>query len=444
VADGQGKPSGRFGVRGLAAAIDASGAPAPPRLEADGSLEDIDLRPFAGLVNRFLGLAPPPGVLQGRLEAATEAGVARIKASLGAESLAAAITGSARLEEPGLPWDATLDAEGRTRTLQGVLGIQLPAGSEVGPDSRVRIASLAISGLGKAEKPFVETVRGAGRLEIEGPISHQGWTVEKLAAELRAAAGVVSLGDVAGAVNGGRLTARELALDLTTTPPSFRGSLQIEDAAANYEMTSLLAYAAPFLALEGEAPVLDGKLAASLDVAGQGFDLPSLEKSLTGNGLLRVREGKLRGSKVFAEASRLLGSTLGETLFSELGSDFALGGGKVEASKVFLLGKEGGKVRNLGLAGFVRLDQRLELGLDLGALQETIGDKKIRRILEDAVKVLGKSSLPLKLKGTLQKPELALEPSLGVLDEGTSVQDVIDLFRKKEPRRDRKKEQAKE
>ena len=79
--------------------------------------------------------------------------------------------------------------------------------------------------------------------------------------------------------------------------------------------------------------------------------------------------------------------------------------------------------------------------MNLAALRETIGDKKIRRILGDIEKFLGSSDLPLKLTGTLQAPKLSFtglqrtgspgeEKKRPIVDPDT-VKELFDLFGKK-------------
>jgi hypothetical protein len=119
--------------------------------------------------------------------------------------------------------------------------------------------------------------------------------------------------------------------------------------------------------------------------------------------------------------------------FAELGSDFAIGAGRIDASKVFITGKPGSKVRNLGLKGYTTLDRQIEFGVDLAALRETVGSKRIGRILETAKKVLGDDVLPIKLTGTLSEPKLTLELKESALpgEADLPVGEILDLFKRK-------------
>ncbi|MBI4607182.1 MAG: hypothetical protein HY721_34900 [Planctomycetes bacterium] len=428
------------------------------RLEARGVDGAV---PFG---DRTATLAREALSLDARIEPAPERAAVKLEADLSGEGLRARLASTLRTSEPAVPWEATIHAEAPLLLLAAALGLALPESLEVDPASLARVRDLRLEGLARGEEPLLESLRGTGRLEATGPLKLRGWSAEKLTAALRAEGGVFTAEGVEASVNGGRAVAPELTLDLRGPAPAYRGEVRLEGVAANWEMTPLLAYAAPFLSLEDREAELQGRLDGRLEIAGQGLDRESLERNLRGKGSLRIAEGNLLGSRVLGEAARLLGAGFGEVLFAELGSDFEIGSGKVETSRAFLRAREGGKLRNLGLAGHVRLDRRVDFGVDLGALEETVGDKRLKRILGAAAKVLGEKGFPLRLKGTLSAPELALEPSLGGLDlqglegleeilkpgaskagdGGVPLDDILDLFKRKKDRRERKERRKKE
>ena len=171
---------------------------------------------------------------------------------------------------------------------------------------------------------------------------------------------------------------------------------------------------------------------------------------------MRVRDGAIAASRFFSEIAGALNLDLGEVLFSETGSDFAILPGKVDVTKAYFTGKPGGKIRNLGLVGTTRFDGSIEYGIDVAAIRESIGSKRIRKVLEGIETVAGSGIVPLKLTGTIKSPKLTLSaPDAGGLldrvlgtegkegepaaDAGKAVEDVLDLFRKKE----RKKKEPK-
>jgi hypothetical protein len=218
-------------------------------------------------------------------------------------------------------------------------------------------------------------------------------------------------------LNGGKIQADELSLGLEGSP-EFRVVLRSEGVAATCEMTPLLAYVLPFLPQADVNADFAGAIQSSVEITGRGFSLNDLQKNLQGKGSLRINDGRIGASPLLRELATMLRGDLDRVLFETIGSDFTIGEGKISCPKVFLQGKEGGKLRNLGLEGVTGIDGSLDYGMKLASLKETIGDKKIRRILDYAGKVLGEESLPLKLGGTIAKPELVLQPVVGGLDLG--------------------------
>jgi hypothetical protein len=304
-----------------------------------------------------------------------------------------------------------------------------------------------LGGLAPAEGPFglkatarVAGEGGTGRVEVSGGLSCRGWTVSGAAADLRVAGRGIVLENGSASVNGGRAAIESLSVSLDADPPRFAGALRIEGAAANYELAPLLAYAVPFLSLADRKADFQGTIDGRLSLEGTGLDRAAIGRSLRGQGALRVRDGKISASRFFQDAAKIAGVDLEEVLFSEMGSDFEIADEKVRSSKVFLTGKPGSKLRNLGLKGETTLDGRIDFGVDLAALEETVGSKRIRRILQTARKAIGDSVFPLKLKGTLRSPELAFDPARGfsgldgVLEEergegGVDLKDILDAVR---------------
>lgn len=258
-----------------------------------------------------------------------------------------------------------------------------------------------------------EGLNGTGRIDFRGPIAYQGYTLETLGADLRLEGGELRVSNGAMGLNGGRVTAEEVVVGLEAAPTPYRVKMRVEDVAANYDMSPVLAFLVPFLALEHRQAEMTGKINASLELKGEGFALEELERSLKGKGTFRMADGKVSASKFFGELARFLGGDLASVLFAELGSDFQIGSGSITNEKVFLTGKEGSKVRGLGLKGTTYFDKRIDYGVELATLEETIGDRKIRGILDDIQKALGEGAvLPLKLRGSLESPRLALDPGL--------------------------------
>ena len=96
---------------------------------------------------------------------------------------------------------------------------------------------------------------------------------------------------------------------------------------------------------------------------------------------------------------------LDRVAFSELGSDFSFSAGAIVSDNVFLT-ETSDKLRNLGLKGTTTLRGELDYGVDLAALEKTVGDRRIRRLLKSVSDVLGDDGVPIRLSGTLKAPRL--------------------------------------
>ncbi len=421
----------------------------PARFQLLATLDGKDLDIVLPIKNRTHGLKEDN--LRVSLRAVpAESDATSLLIELEGRSFNARIEGAARPIEAGCPFEVHAALDTKLLALIHLLGLTLPAGTEMAPEARARITDLRVEGRGHGES-WSRTIHGSGRLELTGPVKGGGFTWTGMATTLVAEGGVFTARDLLATVNGGSAIAPEIVLDLREGDPMYHGRVKVEGAVASHELAPLLAYAAPFLALEDQQGALEGAITATLEISGRGLDTASLERSLAGEGVLRIREGKIHGSRFLAEASRLIGSDLGDVLFTEIGSDFTMAAGKVEVKKLFLLGREGGKLRNLGLAGHVWLDRRMDLGVDLGSLAETIGDRKILRVLKESRKILGDKVFPLRLRGTLLEPRLELQTSLeslpgldkiiqeilkpGAGDSGkkeeSDLEDLLDLFKKR-------------
>jgi hypothetical protein len=332
--------------------------------------------------------------------------------------------------------DADIRAEGLDlepwKGLLEKLGGLAPAGGPLG----FKLSGKAVGG------------KSSGRIEMSGGLSCRGWTVSDVSADLLPGPDTIAIANGSATLNGGRVVLESFSTGLGADA-RFGGAIRVEGAAANYELAPLLAYVVPFLSLGDRKAVFSGTMEGRLEIEGKVFDSRMISSSIRGRGTLRVRDGGVSASRFFQDAAKHIGLDLEEVLFSEMGSDFEIADEKVRCEKVFLVGKEGSKLRNLGLKGETTFDGRLDFGVDLAAIEETVGSKRIRRILETARKVMGDSVFPLKLKGTLRSPELALEAPQGfpgldaVLDEekkGVDVKDILDAFRsrrKKDKDKDR-------
>ena len=456
-----------------------------PEVKGSVNVANLDLRPFRGLLERAGGLTPPekPLNVELTLQAAPASAASGTTAAppVGADAASAGDPASAmnvaldlkseladvgargmlQPDVPGVPFHGNVSARTFIGALGGILGKALGPPARIGPDAQARLVDLQVDGLARSGS-FLKSLRASGGIELVGPVEAHGVRADNLHAKLTAESGLFTVEGLDAALGGGRATAQKLTLDLRGESPAYSINLQCEKVPASYDLAPLLAYAAPFLEVDDQHGALAGSISATLELDGQGFDQESLRRALKGKGSLRIADGKINGSRVFGELTKVLGSVGGanltEVLFEQVGSDFTIGSGQVEASKVFFVGREGSKLRNLGLSGRVGLDHALDFGVDLGALQETVGDKKLQRILKESRRILGDKGLPLRLKGSLEQPRLDLDVApgaQGLLDEllksagqgsgkeedagakDSGLDDLLDLFKK--PKKDRKK-----
>ena len=280
-------------------------------------------------------------------------------------------------------------------------------GAEEIPESAALKVDLVLEDLGRATS--VEDLKLRGSLELEGRVQYDDVQIDSAKVELSLENGKMVANNVVATVNGGEVRGGDIFADLSQRPPPFKIEAVVSGSEVRHDVTSILAYVLPFIASDRPSD-FQGTLDARVVIEGMGLSREEIGKHLTGSGYVRVRESRLVGSNFLRELSRFIGTDLGDLLVSEMGSDFQISDGKVLTRDLFLKPHEESKIRNLGLEGTTYFDGRLDFGVNLSALEETIGDKKIRQLLRGAKKIFGNDVLPLKLGGTLTSPKLVLEP----------------------------------
>ncbi|MEM7236008.1 MAG: AsmA-like C-terminal region-containing protein, partial [Planctomycetota bacterium] len=196
--------------------------------------------------------------------------------------------------------------------------------------------------------------------------------------------------------------------------PPFRLDLDLQAVGLDYHMEPWISWVLPFLASgakddgSGRNQLdLSGSFDLKLALSGKGFDLDHLMKHLSGNGDLRLADGKFQASPFFQKLASIVQVPLETVLFKEMGSDFRIDAGSIVSDALFFKGDS--KLRELGFAGRTGFDRSMSYSVKLSALRDAIGDKKIKRVLDVASKVLKKDSLPLQLAGSLDAPSLAVD-----------------------------------
>jgi hypothetical protein len=388
-----------------------------PELLVDGKaqLQSLPLLPYRGLLDKWFAVVPPLRSLSATIVVSTADRKLRIDSDLDVGAVAAESL------QVSLPLDMDTDELAELRgdvTLRlpenfHAPGLELPEGLELRGETEVRLQEIVARVNLRDIAAVPDNLEAHAKLTLQGNVLYQGFDTRSVQAELHCRHGKASIEKLVATVNEGRVSSNALMVNLKETPPAYRGDVKLEDIRGTYEMTPLLAYAVPFLSLDKEQADFHGRLHGNLEVSGRGFSQKDMARSLQGAGNVRVRDGSFTASKFFQGVVSLFGAKMDRLRFSELGSDFTLGSAKLVASKVFLRPREDGKMRNLGLVGVTGFDGSLDFSVNLAAIHASVGDKKIRGILEEAQKIFKSDTLPLRLGGTLDSPQLQFGAATG-------------------------------
>ena len=406
----------------------AGGAPLP---QTKGSLSaqirGLSLQPYRGLLEERAGVLAPEQPVDADLKLTLDNGRIDLagESSVGSKSVLKGVATLPLVHSSGALTlaDGKADAQVAADRV-GKLFASLPQSVAITDGSTLSVTANGLHCATTSEGAFdPSSLRASVKFSLaDGGVKASTVSVDSVEGELRVEGGVATLQNTAAQVNGGSVEIQEGRYDLTQTPAPFSARLAIRQVGATYEMAELLQYAVPFLSLDKEHAELSGKLNLALEVNGRGLELAQLQEHLTGSGQLRLNSGTVSASRLFHSIADLLGGELANVAFSEIGSDFNIGDGRIAAGRVYMTPREGSKVRNLGLKGSTGLDQTLDFGVDLAALDETVGDKKISRVLQQAQKLFGDNGLPLRLGGKLSAPALELAPAAKKLDVGTLIE----------------------
>ncbi|MBK8101538.1 MAG: hypothetical protein IPK26_31035 [Planctomycetes bacterium] len=241
-----------------------------------------------------------------------------------------------------------------------------------------------------------------------------GFDLSALATTLSVQGGKVALTTAAGTqLNTGplALTIRSDLQNLDAIPLTFE--LDWRGGRVAGQTAALIRYAVPLLA---GLPENGADFAAAIDlqlglrgpaVPGTGENWLQFLNRWSGNGSIALRDGGVTPAKSLAGLTAPLGSLLGPAgqlgdgnrlAFDSITSGFTMREGSIESKAMRWLAKG----RDLGLAGTVHLDGRLDFGIDLTALLQQHRDG--RRVAA----VLGNKALLAGLSGTLDAPALGL------------------------------------
>ena len=192
------------------------------------------------------------------------------------------------------------------------------------------------------------------------------------------------------------------ATSLGSAVPPFNGRITIQGTQLGPALEALR---------PGSELSVSGTAAADIAVAGRGFSMSDLTKSLEGPGHLEVKDGRIEGVNLMGEAVALLkvaGVSLDQakaTVFSIVETDFMIKQGIVNIQKL-LADSHDFQAAGNGTVGF---DQTLNLALNMnltpGLSQKIAGSSPVVKVaLKD-----GRLRLPLLITGTMQNPSCALD-----------------------------------
>ena len=287
----------------------------------------------------------------------------------------------------------------------------------------------------KGEKPFqltpeqrrsLQAIDVQGTVDVEkvvkGPLVANGFKANAVLDE-----GVFLLRDAQASFFGGRVDAAGTRLDLSPARPAWNLKAKLEGVDLGQALS----------AFAGSAPVV-GKLAGALDLQGAGVDWASLEKALTGDGTLSLKEGALTTADLGGEvlgavaqglraaakgaAAEKLGGAGGKTELRDLAAQFTVKDGAMALAKPlsfsapFGTASLGGKI---GLGGELALQGDVKVPKDV--LQRIVGGA--------GVPLPANLSVPLGLGGSLMQPTVNVDAQQAVagLATGAAKQKVQEL-----------------
>ncbi|MHC5011887.1 MAG: hypothetical protein ACYTG6_13245, partial [Planctomycetota bacterium] len=337
-------------------------------------------------------------------------------------ALTATLAGSALARAEGLDLDATVTIEGDAGRLASMLRGMLGEGHEDLQGSGRLGGTLRLQG---------PTARGGASLRANGNVTAGNWSEGGLA--FSAVTISVSRADVGSptavvfgaGVNGGRM-------DLTSnlrlgekTPWSADLQARSIDTApilVDHGPGRFLGFLLPtLLPANASVPVLSGRLDADVKLSAGDMAAPDLERSLRGEGWIRMAQGSISQSTLFRsiggggglgqiggillravpEVGSVLSGFMRAVTFSRVESRFAVANERVTITSGVL---EGDRTR-MTFQGTVGFDKQVGMNMAL-TLSGTAGERLAR--------VLPSRTIPLRVQGSLTAPRVV--PNLKASD----------------------------
>ncbi|NTV14884.1 MAG: AsmA family protein, partial [Desulfobulbaceae bacterium] len=205
---------------------------------------------------------------------------------------------------------------------------------------------------------------------------------------------ILDISTFSGEIFGGAINGK-LGIDLSRTTPGFRGQIKADK----------LQLAAAMTALDKPKDYLTGDLSADFSGRGSGHDWPEIKGSLDGKGKFTIVRGGLASSPLSQALAGVLGiPELNNFKFDKLAGSVKIADGLANldanlSSRPLAMQTKG----SVGLNGSLELPLILQLSPEYSRrLQERAA---FARYLSDPS---GRTTLNLKLKGTVNQPDLSL------------------------------------
>jgi hypothetical protein len=284
-----------------------------------------------------------------------------------------------------------------------------------GPERQVVTSSVFFpAAIAAAESPsargggLLERISGSGRLEAEAG-RMAGIEMTSLSSEVRLAPGTLHFEDASCRVYGGTNRAN-VVVDLRGDGLPFH----LVGAANGVSLRPLVADAAP-----SYRDALDGTASMALDLWGEAAR-EKISHTLRGKARIEVRDGKLATFGILSEVAQVLemagGRGIGksETPFDHLSASFVLENGAAQTRDLEFRSAD----LDLDGGGEIGLDGPLGLEVVTSFSKQATSDL-VRRTpqLEFRVGRDGRMTIPLRIRGTLMRPQVQLDLDR-VLQEG--------------------------
>ncbi len=204
--------------------------------------------------------------------------------------------------------------------------------------------------------------------------------------------------ELRGTLNGGPF---ELAasLDRSGAEPAFEGHLRTKDVALSEGM-SALNYLVPILS--GAIESVEGRLEANVYVRGQGMTRDAVQRSLVGQGAIRLNPIQLDGSQFLAKLTTLV-ELPSDARVGSVKTDFAIKNGRIETDNLTV------NVAKLPIVmtGWTDFNGRLDYRVRPQSLTERLPDKA-RSLLSELSIDLNQLSR-LRVQGTIDALKLSVD-----------------------------------